>query len=95
MPYGHCIVYDDFVAEEDIATFVFRYRSKSALQAEGIIPRTPSPTPLEERPLEELNQEELRELLRRHRASPPFVDSTLFSHSFCEAHYLTRSTTGT
>ncbi|KAK0650601.1 hypothetical protein DIS24_g6712 [Lasiodiplodia hormozganensis] len=50
-----------------IATFIFRYRSKSALQAEGIIPRTPSPMPLEERPLEELKPEELRELLRRHR----------------------------
>ncbi|KAF4541096.1 uncharacterized protein LTHEOB_8898 [Lasiodiplodia theobromae] len=54
-------------SEGEIATFVFRYRSKSALQAEGIIPRTPSPTPLEERPLEELKPEELRELLRRHR----------------------------
>ncbi|KAL1648462.1 hypothetical protein SLS58_002217 [Diplodia intermedia] len=49
------------------AEFIYQYRSKTALQAEGVIPRTPSPIPLEDRPLEELNQEELRELLRRSR----------------------------
>jgi len=38
------------------------------LQVEGIIERTPSPVPLEERDPEELTPEELRELVRRTRA---------------------------
>ncbi|OJD40029.1 uncharacterized protein BKCO1_200017 [Diplodia corticola] len=49
------------------AIFTFRYRSRRALQAECIIPRTPTPVPLEERPIEELTPEELRELVRRQR----------------------------
>ncbi|KAL1622094.1 hypothetical protein SLS54_005159 [Diplodia seriata] len=52
---------------QPFAEFIYQYRSKTALQAEGVIPRTPSPIPLEDRPLEELNPEELRELLRRSR----------------------------
>ena len=38
------------------------------LQIEGIIPRSPSPTPLEERDPNELSPEEARELVRRMRA---------------------------
>ncbi|KAF2013667.1 hypothetical protein BU24DRAFT_452510 [Aaosphaeria arxii CBS 175.79] len=49
------------------ATFLFRYRSKNALQAAYVIPRTPSPVPLEDRNLDELNLEEARELLKRQR----------------------------
>lgn len=32
-----------------------------------IIPRTPSPVPLEERPEDELSREEMAELLRRYK----------------------------
>ncbi|THZ08482.1 hypothetical protein D6C93_00503 [Aureobasidium pullulans] len=42
------------------ATFVFFYRSKKLM----IIPRTPSPVPLEDRPEEELNPEEMAELAK-------------------------------
>lgn len=38
------------------------------LQIEGIIARSPSPTPLEERDEADLSPEEMRELLRRMRA---------------------------
>ncbi|KAJ4405956.1 hypothetical protein N0V91_004840 [Didymella pomorum] len=40
---------------------------KAALQALGVIPREPTLTPLEERPADELNAEELRELVKRLR----------------------------
>jgi hypothetical protein len=38
------------------------------LQVEGIIERSPSPVPLEERDPDELTPDELRELVRRSRA---------------------------
>lgn len=38
-----------------------------ALKALCIIPRTPSPVPLEERDVNDLNPDEMRELLRRQR----------------------------
>lgn len=34
----------------------------------GIVPRSPTPLPLEERPVEQLSVEELHELVRRQRA---------------------------
>lgn len=37
------------------------------LQIEGVIPRSPSPVPLEERDPDDLSPEEARELVRRHR----------------------------
>jgi hypothetical protein len=40
-----------------------------ALRAMYIVPRTPSPVPLEERNVEDLTLEEMRELLRRQRVS--------------------------
>lgn len=46
---------------------IYRYRSKAALQKEHIIPRTPSPVALENRPLETMTPDELREELRRRR----------------------------
>ncbi|GAB7361884.1 hypothetical protein MBLNU230_g1922t1 [Neophaeotheca triangularis] len=49
------------------AKFTFRYRSKADLQIEGIIPREPSPVPLEERDPETLTLEEAREIARRNR----------------------------
>lgn len=38
------------------------------LKSEMIIPRSPSPIPLEDRPEEDLSLEEARELIRRQRA---------------------------
>lgn len=49
------------------ATFNFRYRSRAALKALCIIPRSPSPVPLEDRPVDDLSPEEMRELLKRQR----------------------------
>lgn len=40
-----------------------------ALKAMYLVPRTPSPVPLEDRPIEELTFEERGELLRRQRVS--------------------------
>ncbi|EMC99084.1 hypothetical protein BAUCODRAFT_390870 [Baudoinia panamericana UAMH 10762] len=57
-PYGH----------DPIATFTFKYRSRRDLQIEGIIPRSPSPVPLEDRDPDSLSAEEARELVRRLRA---------------------------
>ncbi|RYN23517.1 hypothetical protein AA0113_g5236 [Alternaria arborescens] len=48
-------------------TFKFKYRSKAALQSLLIIPRNPSPVPLEDRDGDILTLEESHELLRRHR----------------------------
>ncbi|KAL1597399.1 hypothetical protein SLS59_007429 [Nothophoma quercina] len=47
------------------ATFYFKYRSLHALQTLGIIPREPTPVPLEDRPGEDLSAEEFRELVKR------------------------------
>lgn len=67
------------------ATVEFRYRSLGmwlmtlqtqtahtcleALKVEGVMPRSPSPMPLEERPIDSLSQQEMRELLIRQRVS--------------------------
>ncbi|KAI5269935.1 hypothetical protein E4T47_06590 [Aureobasidium subglaciale] len=53
---------------EPFATFQFRYRSRRDLQTLCLIPRSPSPVPLENRPEESLSREELLELLRRQKA---------------------------
>lgn len=71
------------------ATFQFRYRSRSmyirdtlrksllmsleSLQALYLIPRSPTPVPLEDRPEETLNREELLELLRRQKVPPTLL----------------------
>ncbi|KAK4549810.1 hypothetical protein LTR36_005111 [Oleoguttula mirabilis] len=55
------------IDKQPFATFNFKYRSRAALQALCVIPRTPSPVPLEARPIEELTPDEMRELLRRQR----------------------------
>ncbi|KAI9874215.1 MAG: hypothetical protein M1830_010057 [Pleopsidium flavum] len=49
------------------AVFNFKYRSQKSLHDLRIIPRTPTPVPLEDRPIEELTIEEARELLKRQR----------------------------
>ncbi|KAG9525875.1 hypothetical protein KCU93_g5713, partial [Aureobasidium melanogenum] len=48
--------------------FVFHYRSKASLKDSMIIPRTPSPVPLEDRPEEELTAEEMAQLVRQLKA---------------------------
>ncbi|KAL8902195.1 MAG: hypothetical protein Q9207_004832 [Kuettlingeria erythrocarpa] len=50
------------------AVFRFRYCSKKALQSMLLIPRTPSPTPLADRPIESLSAEEAHQLLRQYQA---------------------------
>ncbi|KAM0716428.1 hypothetical protein Q7P37_007873 [Cladosporium fusiforme] len=51
--------------ENPIATYKFLYRSRRDLQIEGIIERSPSPVPLEDRDPNDLTLEEARELARR------------------------------
>ncbi|KAK3109769.1 hypothetical protein LTR53_016612 [Teratosphaeriaceae sp. CCFEE 6253] len=50
------------------ATFTFKYRSRRDLQIEGVIARSPSPVPLEDRDPDSLTAEEARELVRLMRA---------------------------
>lgn len=54
-------------------TCTFADQNAEDLQVEGIIERSPSPVPLEERDPEELTAEELRELVRRSRAEKATV----------------------
>ncbi|KAK5130485.1 hypothetical protein LTR08_002007 [Meristemomyces frigidus] len=51
------------------AVYEFRYRSLEALKSLLIIPRTPTPPPLEERDITTLSPDEMRELQRRARAA--------------------------
>ena len=73
-PYAACVVpidaYPFFVKR-------FLYRTRNALQSEMIIPRSPSPQPLEERAEEDLTPEEMRELIRRQK-----VDLDVFRYSW-------------
>ncbi|KAH6875348.1 hypothetical protein BKA58DRAFT_119500 [Alternaria rosae] len=55
------------VEESPFAEFTFKYRSRAALKSLLIIPRTPSPVPLEERDVNTLTLEESRELIRLQR----------------------------
>ncbi|KAK8218485.1 hypothetical protein IWZ01DRAFT_538095 [Phyllosticta capitalensis] len=55
------------------AVYTFRYRSAEGLKCLGLIPRTPEPVPLEQRPVEQLTPEEmmkevvrLREQVQKH-----------------------------
>ncbi|KAF9693625.1 hypothetical protein EKO04_008158 [Ascochyta lentis] len=57
----------DDVAGEPFATFYFKYRSLTALRALGIVPREPTPIPLDERPEDQLSPEELLQLVRRYK----------------------------
>ncbi|KAK5728206.1 hypothetical protein LTR17_012111 [Elasticomyces elasticus] len=49
------------------ATIVFHYRSRATLESMLIIPRQPTPPPLEERDFDTLSPEEVQELQRRFR----------------------------
>ncbi|KAH6639649.1 hypothetical protein C7974DRAFT_136189 [Boeremia exigua] len=57
----------DLASETPFATFQFKYRSRAALQTLHILPRTPTPVPLEERPEEDLSTEELCQLVKRFK----------------------------
>ncbi|KAI5239395.1 hypothetical protein E4T43_06742 [Aureobasidium subglaciale] len=55
-------------AKTPAGTFRFQYRTMESLKELMIVPRTPLPTPLEDRPEEELTHEQTMELLRRYKA---------------------------
>lgn len=57
-----------FVGDLPLVTMIFKYRSRDALQREGIIERSPSPVPLLQRDPAELNNNELRERLAQVEA---------------------------
>ncbi|KAK2763970.1 hypothetical protein FQN54_009589 [Arachnomyces sp. PD_36] len=58
------------IGGEPLAVFVFKYRSKRALQDLMIIPRSPSPLPPPaQRPVDNLTVEEMRQLIREQRAN--------------------------
>lgn len=67
MPHRDWVVVDFPYGKEPSAAFIFKYRTRRDLQIEGIIERSPSPVPLEERDPNTLNQEEMREVIRRMR----------------------------
>ncbi|KAK6503725.1 hypothetical protein TWF481_008729 [Arthrobotrys musiformis] len=54
--------------EKPLATFIFNYASKALLQAEGYIPRTPSPEIIDE-DLSDLTNDELRREIMRLRGN--------------------------
>ncbi|EXJ58343.1 hypothetical protein A1O7_05768 [Cladophialophora yegresii CBS 114405] len=58
----------EILDEGPLATFIFLYRSKNALQILGILPRTPEPIPLEERDPATLSPAEMLELIRRQQS---------------------------
>ena len=54
---------------------------EEALKSLDVIPRTPTPTPLEDRPVEELNPAELAELVSRYRVSLDLAKrTTILTH---------------
>ncbi|KAJ9609585.1 hypothetical protein H2200_005912 [Cladophialophora chaetospira] len=55
------------VGKEPLAVIKFKYRTRRALQSLLILERSPTPVPLEERPIEELTREEMAELLTKQR----------------------------
>ncbi|ETN45997.1 uncharacterized protein HMPREF1541_00180 [Cyphellophora europaea CBS 101466] len=65
----HRAAHTEKVEDEPFATFIFKYLTRRGLQSLLIIDRSPTPIPLEDRPIEELTREELMELERRRRAN--------------------------
>lgn len=61
------IKFDYTWGDEPIATYIFKHRSRKDLQIEGIIERSPSHGPLEDRDLDDLQPAEALELIRRMR----------------------------
>ncbi|KAF2651346.1 hypothetical protein K491DRAFT_98202 [Lophiostoma macrostomum CBS 122681] len=65
--------------DQPLATFHFKYRSRSALQAMLLIPRTPSP---EQRSEEDMTAQELRDLVRNLRVGLKTARVTPASYLF-------------
>ncbi|KIW09838.1 hypothetical protein PV08_11939 [Exophiala spinifera] len=61
-------VHANVIDSGPLVIFVFLYRTKRDLQILGVIPRTPSPEPLERRDVNTLSVEELKELVGRQQA---------------------------
>ncbi|KAK4496756.1 hypothetical protein PRZ48_012739 [Zasmidium cellare] len=66
---GSYAVETEYMSDDPIASFKFFYRSREALKAELIIPRTPSPPPLEERGIETLGQNDIADLQKQLKAA--------------------------
>ncbi|KAF7509839.1 hypothetical protein GJ744_007350 [Endocarpon pusillum] len=64
-----------------VAAFDFKYRSRTALQQLMIIPRSPSPVPLEQKSIDDLTAEEARELVRRQNVRIETAEAKLKSES--------------
>ncbi|UPX16789.1 uncharacterized protein EKO05_0007175 [Ascochyta rabiei] len=66
-PYSTCRC--DYVGRKrkPFGTYTFKYRSRDALKSLLLIPRSPTPVPLEDKDVDALSPEELRELVRRQR----------------------------
>lgn len=62
--------------DKPFAVFNFRYRPRSGLEALGLI------TALEDRPIESLSNEELRELVKRQQVGSRFLYKTRCLESF-------------
>ncbi|KAK8168194.1 hypothetical protein BKA80DRAFT_252742 [Phyllosticta citrichinensis] len=65
------VTYLDPIAKP-FTVYNFRYRSLEALKSMRLIPQTPEPVPLEDRPIEDLSPEQMRELLRLQKVSHPY-----------------------
>ncbi|KAI8934335.1 hypothetical protein NX059_009071 [Plenodomus lindquistii] len=63
--YNHTYIHGK---DNPFAVFVFKYRSLAALKSLRIIPRSPSPIPLEDRAEEDLSPAEMLSLLKRLKA---------------------------
>ncbi|QRD02502.1 hypothetical protein JI435_054430 [Parastagonospora nodorum SN15] len=57
----------DYIGNGPFVTVNFKYRSLDVLRALHIIPREPTPLPIEDRPIEDLNHDETREVLRLYK----------------------------
>ncbi|KAK5956108.1 hypothetical protein OHC33_002681 [Knufia fluminis] len=60
-------VYTSTRVGEVLATCIYKYRSRRALQLLELIPATPEPQPLEERDIDTLDPQEMRQLLAQYR----------------------------
>ncbi|KIY00962.1 uncharacterized protein Z520_03628 [Fonsecaea multimorphosa CBS 102226] len=56
------------VDDKPYAVFIFKYRGNDSLKALGILERPQTPQPLEERDIETLSPDELKEMARRYKA---------------------------
>ncbi|EME38590.1 hypothetical protein DOTSEDRAFT_29616 [Dothistroma septosporum NZE10] len=57
----------EYLVEDPIAIFQFLYRSGEALEAEHVLPRTPSPPPFEERPFQQMDEKAFTEMQKMYK----------------------------